>query len=171
MYTPNAYRKRSSGESNSNNQKSNNSENGGALPNRKRKSDATGNAFHNTKGIINNTVRITSRKKPSTELTNIVKDGETPLSHWSEKTVSAPDRPKIPIFVGRDAEGEITNHIIMAKTKNEEKQMGEYQKSPKMKNSVRYPFSFVEKNYKKKSLEARFQNKIQTVISGTESFL
>ena len=64
-------------------------------------------------------------RKPRTELTNIVKDGKAHLSNWSEMTVSAPERPKIPIYVGRDAEGEITNHIIMAKTKNEEKQTGE----------------------------------------------
>ena len=61
-------------------------------------------------------------------------------------TISAPDRPKIPIYVGRDAEGEITNHIVMVKTKTEEKQSGENTKSSKKKTSVRYPFSFVEKN-------------------------
>ena len=60
-------------------------------------------------------------------------------------TVSAPDRPKIPNYVGHDEEGETSNHIIMAKTKNKKKQMGENIKSPKKKNSVRYPFSFVEK--------------------------
>ena len=49
-------------------------------------------------------------------------------------TISAPDRPKFPIYVGRDAEGEITNHFIMAKTKNEEKQSGESTKSPKKKS-------------------------------------
>ena len=108
-------------------------------------------------------------RKPRTELTNIVKDGKTYLSNWSEMTVSAPDRPKIPIYVGLDAEDEITNHIIMAKTKNEEKQMEENMKSPKKKNSVRYPFSFVEKKSNKKSLEGRFQNKIQIAISGTEN--
>ena len=59
-------------------------------------------------------------------------------------TVSAPDRPKIPNYVGHDAEGEITNHITMAKTKNK-KNRWEKTKSPKMKNSVRYPISFVEK--------------------------
>ena len=84
-------------------------------------------------------------------------------------TVSAPERPKIPINVGRDAEGEITNHIKMAKTKNEEKQTGEKIKSPKKKNSVIYPFFVVEKKDKKKSLEGRIQNKSQTAISGTES--
>ena len=84
-------------------------------------------------------------------------------------TVSASDRLQIPIFVGRDAEGEISNHIIMAKTKNEEKQMDENVKSPEKKNSVRCPFSFVEKKYYTKSLEGRFQTKIQTAIGGTES--
>ena len=84
-------------------------------------------------------------RKPRTELTNIVKDGKTFLSNLSEMTISAPDRPKIPIYVGHDAEGEITNHILMAKTKTEEKQSGENTKTPKKKNSVRYPFSFVEK--------------------------
>ena len=108
-------------------------------------------------------------RKPRTELTNIVKDGKTYLSNWSEMPISAPTRPKIPIYVGRDADGENTNHMVMAKTKAEKKQFTENQKSPKKKSSVRYPFNFVEKNYNKKSLEGRFQNKIQTAVSGTES--
>ena len=83
--------------------------------------------------------------------------------------ILAPTRPEKPIYVGRDAEGEITNHMVMAKTKTEEKQLTEDQKSPEKKNSVRYPFKFVEKNYNKKSLEGRFQTKIQTAVSGTES--
>ena len=108
-------------------------------------------------------------RKPRTELTNIVKDGKTYLYNWLEMPISAPTRPKIPIYVGRDADGEITNHMVMAKAKAEEKQLTENQKSPKKKNSVRYLFKFVEKNYNKKSLEGRFQNKIQTAVSGTES--
>ena len=109
-------------------------------------------------------------RKPRTELTNIVKDGKTYLSNWSEMPIPAPTRPKIPIFVGRDAEGEITNHMVMAETKAEEKQLTENRKSPKKKNSVRYAFKFVEKNYNKKSLlQGRFQYKIQTAVSGTKS--
>ena len=84
-------------------------------------------------------------RKPRTELTNIIKNGKTYLSDWSEISISAPNKPKIPIYVGRDADGEITNHIIMAKTKAEEKQANEGPKSPKKKSSVRYPFQFVEK--------------------------
>ena len=94
-------------------------------------------------------MNYTNGRKPRTELTNMVEDGKKYLSNWSEMTVSAPERPKIPIYVGRDAEGEVTNHIIMAKTKTEEKQTDENIKSPKKKNSVRYPFSFVEKSFKK----------------------
>ena len=87
-------------------------------------------------------------------------------------TISAPDRPKVPIYVGRDAEGEITNYIVMAKTKTEEKQSGENTKSPKKISSVRYRIlnsHLLKKNHNKKSLEERFQNKTQTAISGTEN--
>ena len=79
-------------------------------------------------------------RKPRTELTNIVKDGKTYLSNWSQMTISAPQRPKFSIYVGPDAEGEITNHIIMAKTRNEEKQTGENIKSPKKKIRLDIPF-------------------------------
>ena len=71
--------------------------------------------------------------------------------------------------MGRDAGRDITNHIIMAKTKTEQKHHTQGPKSPKKKNSVRYPFYFVEKNYNKKSLEGKFQNNIQTTISGIKS--
>ena len=54
----------------------------------------------------------------------------------------------------------------MAKTKAEEKAVD---KQPKKKNSLgEFPFKFVEKNYNRKSLEGKFQTKIQTAISGTE---
>ena len=135
--------------------------------NRKCKPSITSNAIYRTHGVKENTFRITPRKR--TELTNIVKDGKTYLSDWSELSVLAPTRPKIPIYVGRDADGEITSHIVMARTKGEEKQTAEGTKSPKKKNSVSYPFQFVEKNHNKKSLEGKFQNKIQTAISGTEN--
>ena len=108
-------------------------------------------------------------RKPRTEITNIVTDGKSYLSNWSELSVSATNRPKIPIYVGLDADGDITNHIVMARTKTEEKHLTDGPKSPKKKNSVRYLFYFVEKNCNKKSLEGKFQNKIQIAVSGTES--
>ena len=84
-------------------------------------------------------------RKPRTELTKTYLCKRTLLSDWSEISISA-KKPKIPIYVGRDADGEITNHMVMAKTKTEEKQASEGQKSPKKKNSVSYPFQFEEKN-------------------------
>ena len=72
--------------------------------------------------------------------------------------------------MGRDGEGEITNHIIMALNKTEERNLEEDgPKSPKKKNSVSYPFKFREKNHNKKSLEGKFQKKTQTAISRTEN--
>ena len=109
-------------------------------------------------------------RKPRTELTNIIKDGSSFLSDWSELSISAPNRPKIPIYVGRDADGEITNHMVMARTKTEERQLAAETKSPKkMRSAVRYPFKFFEKRHDRKCSEGRFQPKIQTAISGTEN--
>ena len=87
-------------------------------------------------------------RKPRTELTNVVKYDKTYLSDWS-KLFSAPIRPNIRIYVGRDADGEITNHIVIARTKVEEKQQSECPKSLNKKNSVSYPFEFVEKSHNK----------------------
>ena len=91
-------------------------------------------------------------RKPRTELTNTVEDGKAYHSEWSKITNSAPKKPKIPFYVGRDADGEITNHMVMAKTKTEEKQANEGQKSPRKKASVGYLSKFVETNHYKKSL-------------------
>ena len=104
-------------------------------------------------------------RKLRTELTNLVKDGKSFLSDWTELSVSAEKKPKIPIYVSRNEEGDVTNYLVMAKTKTEEKAVDK----PKKKNSVsEYPFNFVEKNHNRKSLEGRFQKKIQTAVSGTE---
>ena len=91
------------------------------------------------------------------------------LSIWSEISISVPNKPKLPIFVGSDAVGEITNHMVMTKTKTGEKPTKEGQKSPKTKASVRYLFIFVVISHTKKSLEGKFQKKIQTAFDRTES--
>ena len=53
----------------------------------------------------------------------------------------------------------------MAKTNTEEKGVDK----PKKKNSVsEYPFKFVEKNHNRKSLDGKFQKKIQIAVSGTD---
>ena len=83
-------------------------------------------------------------RKPRTELPNIIKDSKSFPSNWSELPVLANNRPKIPIYLTRNGEGEVSNRIIMARTKTEEKAITE--KSPKKKNSVgSYPFQFFEK--------------------------
>ena len=82
-------------------------------------------------------------RKPRTELTNLVKNGKSFLSDWTELSVSAERKPKIPIYASRDEEGDVTNYLVMAKTKAEEKAVD---KQPKKKHSVsEYPFKFVEK--------------------------
>ena len=73
-----------------------------------------------------------------------MKNGKTFLSKWSELTVSANSRPKILIYVTRNGEGEVSNHLIMARTKTEKKAKTE--KLPKKITSVgKYPFQFFEK--------------------------
>ena len=67
----------------------------------------------------------------------------------------------------RDSDGEVSNHIVMARKKLEEKAVTE--KPPKKKRSVsEYHFKFFGNNHNKKSLEGRFQRKFQTSVSGTE---
>ena len=62
---------------------------------------------------------------------------------------------------------ELSNHIIMARTKHEEKALAE--ELPKKKNSVgTYLVQIFEKNHNKKSLEDRFQRESQTAINDTE---
>ena len=105
-------------------------------------------------------------RKPRTELANLIKDGRSFLSNWREIPVLANNRPKIPIYVARNGDGEVSKHIIVARTKSEEKAQTE--KLPK-KNSVgKYPFQFFEKNHNKKSLEGRSQKNIQIAVNGTE---
>ena len=108
-------------------------------------------------------------RNPRTELTNIRKDGKSFLSDWSKLSILAPNKPKMTMYVGQDAEGEITNHMVMARTKTEERQLASEAKSPKKKIPVRYPFNFVEKRHNRKPLEGMFQSKIQTAISGTKN--
>ena len=56
-------------------------------------------------------------RKPRTKLINLIKDGNSFVSDWSELSILAPNKLKNPIHVGRDADGETTNHMVMARTK------------------------------------------------------
>ena len=57
-------------------------------------------------------------RKPRTELTKLGKDGITFLSDWTELSVSAEQKAKLPIYVSRneEKEGDVTNYLDMAKT-------------------------------------------------------
>ena len=107
-------------------------------------------------GLKTTSFELHHGRKPRTELTNIMKDGKSFLTNWCELPVSANNRPKIPIYVTRNGDEEVSYHIVIARTKSEEKAQTE--KSPKKKNSVgKYLFQFFEKNHNKTSLEGRFQ--------------
>ena len=69
-------------------------------------------------------------RKPRTELTNIMKDGKSSLPDWSELSILAPNKPKMPSYVGSDAEEKITIHMAMARTKTEERKLASEAKSP-----------------------------------------
>ena len=95
-------------------------------------------------------------RTPRTELTNLMKTGKSFLSNWSEMSISANSRPKIPIYVTRNGDGEVSNHIVMARTKAEEKAQAE--KSPKRNiRLVTILLNSSKKNNNKNSLEDRFQ--------------
>ena len=67
--------------------------------------------------------------------------------------------------MSRNEEGDMANYPVMANSKTEENAVDK----PKKKNSVsEYPFKFVEKNHNRKSLEGRFQKKIQTAVIGND---
>ena len=123
----------------------------------KYRSSAKSYKIYNAHRIIIDTIWLTSRKKPKTELTDIVKDGKSYLSDWSWVSVLSPARPKIPIFIGRGADGKISKKTIIARTKTKEKQLAPELQSPKKKVPPRYLSNFVETNHNRTSSEGRFQ--------------
>ena len=66
--------------------------------------------------------------------------------------------------MSRDGEGDITNYLLMAKTKADEKALD---KQPKKLDSE-HLFNIVSKHCNRNSLEQKFQKKIQTAVSRTE---
>ena len=54
-------------------------------------------------------------RKPRTQLTNPVMDGKSFLSEWIAQSVSAEKKPKIPLYVSRGEEGDVTIYLVMAK--------------------------------------------------------
>ena len=83
-----------------------------------RKESIERHAVHNTYETKKTTpFELHPVQKPRTESPNIIKDGKSFLYKWSELPVLANNRPKIPIYVTRIGEGELSNQIIMARTK------------------------------------------------------
>ena len=91
-------------------------------------------------GLKKTPFELHHQQKPRAELTNIVKDSKTYLSELSKLSISAPLKPKIPIYVGRDADCKLTNDIVIPRTKWK---VQNHRK--RKKNSVSYPFKFEEK--------------------------
>ena len=58
-------------------------------------------------------------RKLRANLTNIIKSGKSFLSNWLD--FSANDQSKIPIYVLKVGDGEVSNHIIMARRKTKKK--------------------------------------------------
>ena len=64
---------------------------------------------------------------------NINRDNEEKVKTCIACLASAEKKPKIPMYVSRDEEGDVTNYLVMAKTKAEEKVVD---KHPKKQNSA-----------------------------------
>ena len=68
-------------------------------------------------------------RKPRTELTNMVEDGKLFLSDWTALSLLTEKKPKIPINVSRDEEGDLRIYLAMAKTKDQKKRWTNNQKN------------------------------------------
>ena len=58
-------------------------------------------------------------RKPRIKFTNLVEDGKSYLPDWSELSVSAEKKLKIPIYLSRGADGDVINYLVMPKIKAE----------------------------------------------------
>ena len=96
-------------------------------------------------GLKLTTFEIHHGTKQKTELTNLYKDVKLCLSDWSEISVSAEKKPKFPIYVTRDEEGNFSNHSVIAKTKTEEKAAEKIPKRERNLRLVSIPLKMLEK--------------------------
>ena len=77
------------------------------------------------------------------------------------------ERPKIPIYITRNGDGEVSNNIVTARTKTEEKFLPKNLRRRKIR-LVYTIFNSSKRTIMKNHLEGRFQKKLQTAVSGTE---
>ena len=99
--------------------------------------------------------------------------GRTPRTKLSNLRNSiSVDSKDLSVYITRNSAGQITDHLVMSKKKMAEpkyKRGMTFSQTKKTtsavsKNKFEYPFKF----YKKRSMESKFKNKIQTAVSGTK---
>ena len=103
-------------------------------------------------------------RKPRTKLSNL-------------KNAISVDCKELSVYITRNSTGEITDHLVMSKKKNNDPKYRRgmtFTQNKKPSNTVsneknhNYPFTFYEKAHTKNSLGSKFENKQQTAISGTK---
>ena len=103
-------------------------------------------------------------RKPRTKLSNF-------------KNAISVDSKELSVYITRNSTGEITDHLVMSKKKNNDPKYRRemtFTQNKKPSNTVsneknhNYPFTFYEKAHTKSSLGSKFENKLQTAISGTK---
>ena len=88
-------------------------------------------------------------KKPRTELINIVKDYKNYLSDWTTLTVSVSSK-QIPIYVGRNEKGEVTDHNFKARKKDSLLHVSQVseENGEAGERKLQYPYTFLKRKFK-----------------------
>ena len=92
------------------------------------------------------------------------------LSNWKDICVSE-NPEQLPVYITRDINGNVSDHIVMAKKRDTTEQPEQSPRRRQNQASVKknkFPYFFVEKNHQKKSFQSKFKNKIQKAISETK---
>ena len=112
-------------------------------------------------------------RKPRTRIINLTNKQTSLLSDW--KTLCNLENPEIlPVYITRDKDGNVTDHLVMATKKTEPEQTRTEIPTLKRKttrisvNENKFPYYFVERNHQKKSFESKYKPKLQKAISETE---
>ena len=112
-------------------------------------------------------------RKPRTKIINLTNKQTSLLSDW--KTLCNLENPeRLPVYITRDKEGNISDYLVMAakKTEPEKPKTG----TPTLKrkttrlsvNENKFPYYFVERNHQKKSFESKYKPKLQKAVSETK---
>ena len=103
-------------------------------------------------------------RKPRTKLSN-------------HKNAISVDSKELSVYITRNSTGEITDHLVMSKKKNNDPKYRRgmtFTQNKKSSNTVsngknhNYPFTFYEKAHTKSFLGSKFENKPQIAIFGTK---